>query len=550
MAAVSASFDNGVGSGVANGNSETTSTTLKALTDEPIGDDEEDDTSSSGDSSSNTSSDESDDSSKGASRSGHSSSESRAADPDAMDSDSSSDSSEESLSESDESDSDSGSGPEERSSKVTGRSSLTTKDDRSDDSNESLDTSSNDSSDSSDSSDETSDDESTDDDPSLESEEEDIDDSLPRLKNVPTKTEDPHTVSQPSRSPPKRTETGPPPVPVPPGAGKESTKRRNARRRAAKLAKRNIQAALGDGNTPAANQRTRDGGDTALNNEAAIFEAKRKALLDALASGGIEVGPAGETALGLETNHVKQKNTNDAGTDRQHDKNEDTVVVDEKSSNDHQAEPSQKRRRINLGAGRRLVFGALGVRNPKNKDEEERLRDRLRTDAQQEANRHVSSRSQPTADQALTIDDEEDPDAWKLKINYRAVECCQDNIELTPAPFPFRLRWDPHQQYPSGSKRNKRGGQSKRAQRNQDQYYESSDLDRKRKRYNSSEFIDGEYSGFYGRENTTTDGFDVTLNYDDAESEPRAHESDVVNATSQTTDLDDLPSLPKGMYVS
>ncbi|KAJ3577422.1 hypothetical protein NPX13_g3144 [Xylaria arbuscula] len=554
MAAVSASLENGV----ANGNSETTSTTLKALTDEPINEEEQDDTSSSGDSSSSTSSDESDSSSEEASRRGRSSSESNAAHSDAMDSESSSNSSEASSNESDESDNDSDSdgdsdsGPEEHSSKMTSRISPMTKDRSSNNSSHSSSTSSDDSSDSSsdssDSSDESSDNESTDNDSSSESEE-DNDTPVSRLgKALTEKIESACTVPQPSRSSPRRTQTGPAPIPVPPGAGKESTKRRNARRRAAKVAKRNMQAATSGNIAPVTNEHnsTRDDANAALSNEAALFEAKRKALLDALASGGIEVGPSGETEFDLETN-VKQKHTDNPESDLQHDKNKEAIEVNDKSPDNHQVESSQKRRRIDSGAGRRLVLGALGIRNPKNKDEEEILRNRLRVEAQQEANRHVSSRSQPTTDKVISRDDEQDPASWKLKLNYRAVECCQDNIELTPAPFPFQLRWDPQQQYPQGLKRGKRGGQSKRAQRNQDQYYENNHIDKKRKRHNSSEFLDNEYNGSHGTGNGNLNDFDVTLNYDDEDvvSEPRGQENDAANATSQITDLDDLPSLPK-----
>ncbi|KAI0506343.1 hypothetical protein F5B22DRAFT_650903 [Xylaria bambusicola] len=558
MAAISASFDKSK-TPLITETSEATSTTLKASTVEPTGKEERDDTSSSEDSSdsdSSTSSDESED--EEVSRDENSSSESDAADSDDMGLDDSSDSSDDSSSdasssESDESDSDSA--PEEHSSKVIDRINLTTRDEGSINSSESSDDASSDSSDdsSADSLDESSDNESSGSDSSSESEDE-ASDEQSKFEALGTKIiEATCTAPQLPDSSSNRTKTDQATIPVPPGAGKESTKRRNARRRAAKLAKRKMQESSNDDARAAApghiSSRQVEAG---INNQAALFEAKRKALLDALANGGIEIGSSGETILdhcSVAADRANRKHAKDVETSSQHDQNGDHVEPTEKSPVDDQAESTQKKRRIDLGAGRRLVFGALGLRNPKNKDDEDKLRDRLRADAQQHANRYLSSQSQPAADEVENMDEEQDPDAWKLKINYRAVECCQDNTELSPAPFPFRQRWDPQQQYTLASKRGKRGGKSKQAQRNQDHFYEDNQLGKKRKRHNSSELLGTENDQSYSGENNTTDGFDVTLNYDDAESPAHSHENNVVNGTSQATDLDDLPSVPQDVSV-
>ncbi|KAI0967122.1 hypothetical protein F4678DRAFT_465665 [Xylaria arbuscula] len=536
MAEISASFDNNR----INGNSEATSTTLKASTHEPI-DEEDDDTSSSGSSSdSSTSSDESDNASEDGSSGGHSSSQSSSADSDDSDSDGDDDSSKgskrlgandvHSSSESDtsDSDSDSDSGPEEHSSKMTGRGSHTAEDKGSIDSSESSDKSSN-----SDSSSES---------------EEDADDASPNNEVLTTKDiKASQTVEQPHPLSSKPKEANSTTAPVPPGAGKESTRRRNARRRAAKLAKRKVQEPPVDVTSANVTDHipVKDGNPGVVDDATALFEARRKALLEAIAAGGIEVGPSGETTLDdsfAEADHTKRKHI-EGGTNSQHDENGALIETPMKSPADNQAESAnQKKRRIDIGAGRRLVFGALGVRNPKNKEDEDKLRDQLQAAAKPRVNPQSSSQTQPIPDEVERVDEEQqDLDAWKLKINYRAVECCRDNAELSPAPFPFQQRWDPQQQRPSLSKKNKRGGQGKRAQRDQSQYYDDSYFDKKRKYRHSYDFEDNAYD----EEGDPTDEFDVTLNYDDVENQDGDQDHETAHETSQTTDLDDLPSLPK-----
>ncbi|KAI0543466.1 hypothetical protein F4679DRAFT_568635 [Xylaria curta] len=568
MATISASFS----SNKTNGNSETTSTTLKAATEEPM--DEDDDTSSSGTSSdsSDTSSsgggsdsddtssngnssaddDESDDASEEDLSSEDSSSQSNSADSDGSgsDSESSDDSSgepdkltnkharfrsspaSESSASDNESDNESDSGPEEYPLQTT--SNLVTEDKEHDEPKESSDETS--SSESDNQAAEAS---------SSSDSEEDADYNANDIETLVAKEIIATQTKSRARPPsPKSTQTTVAPISVPPGAGKESTQRRNARRRAAKLAKREMQ----ESDTMTKSTPMRD--SHVPDSEAALFEAKRKALLDAIATGGIEVMPSGETRFDqslTETDYVKQKPTEEGGVSPQPDADQVAMEADEHPCDDQEDQsPNQKRRRIDLGAGRRLVFGALGLRNPKNQEEEAQLRDKLQADSQLRANHKVSSQPQPIADETVSVSNEEDIHAWMAKINYRAVECCHDNIELSPAPFPFQQRWDPQQQALSFFKRNKRGGQSKRAQRNQSHYYsDDSQLSKKRKRNNSYEMVGDEFDGT----NETTNGDDVMLNYDDVDSQDCDNGNNPANETSQTTDLDDLPSLPEDITV-
>lgn len=558
MAAISASF----GSSKVNGNSEATSATLKALTAEPV--DEDDDTSSSGSSSDSSASDESDDasdeeSSSEGSRSSSSSAESSDADSESSDTSSEgprrrtsndghiqSSSGSDSGSDSD-SDSDSGSdsGPEEYPFETANHKDPTAVENESDESSDSSDGTSDDSSDS----------ESSGTDSNSESGE-DADDRHHNTKVPPSSAiAMAHAMPQARPASSNPMQTNPASIPVPPGAGKESTKRRNVRRRAAKLAKKEVHRPddqITNSSTTIKGIPTE--GEPSIAEKMALFEAKRKALLDAIATGGIEVGPSGETTLDhtfAETDGVKRKRTGQKNSGQLHDKNKAAVETTDELLGDDREEssPSQKRRRIDLGVSRRLVFGALGLRNPKNKQDEDKMRDKLQTDAQPRATQQPSSQPRPPTDEVVSINDDQDINAWKLKINYRAVECCQDGIELSPAPFPFQQRWDPQQQYLSASKKNKRGGQSKRAQRNHSQYYDDDVRPgKKREHYNSSRILDSGYGHSHDGYNAAPE-VDVMLNYDDTENQDHNHDNDPENEISQVTDLDDLPSLPKDVSV-
>ncbi|KAK9445181.1 transcription factor atf21 [Metarhizium brunneum] len=111
-----------------------------------------------------------------------------------------------------------------------------------------------------------------------------------------------------------------------------------------------------------------------------------------------------------------------------------------------------RRARVDMGAGRRMLFGALGLKNPKSKADEERIREGLLKEVKVLHNPRIvqvvdsEDTEQPSEDNA-------NPDAWQSKITYRAVECCHEGMVLSEPPFPFVQRWDPQQQYGSMRKR-------------------------------------------------------------------------------------------------
>ncbi|PHH91261.1 hypothetical protein CDD83_1178 [Cordyceps sp. RAO-2017] len=112
-----------------------------------------------------------------------------------------------------------------------------------------------------------------------------------------------------------------------------------------------------------------------------------------------------------------------------------------------------RRLRIELGASRRLLFGSLGLKPPKNKADEEKIKQQLMKDVRPvknarltESGESVSGKGADTSEAGL--------EDWRPYVTYRAVECCRDGVVLSEPPFPFKQRWDPQQR---GRKKGKRG---------------------------------------------------------------------------------------------
>lgn len=140
----------------------------------------------------------------------------------------------------------------------------------------------------------------------------------------------------------------------------------------------------------------------------------------------------------------------------------------EQSSKESPTPATQHRRsKLDLSGTKRMLFGSLGLRTPKTKEDESKMREKLMKDVkpvkQPEPNKEVETADDVTAAAA--------DDSWQEKVDLRAVECCYDGIELSTPPFPFVQRWDPQQQgrYNYGTSKKRRG---KKRKRNNDSYYE------------------------------------------------------------------------------
>lgn len=231
---------------------------------------------------------------------------------------------------------------------------------------------------------------------------------------------------------------------------------------------------------------------------------------------------------------------------------EGTATPDIQAGATSQEDTPHRRLRMDLGAGKRLLFGALGLKAPKTKADEEKLKQDLMKDVRPLKNHrqsdpwaeaaNESQHLQPNSVEAVSKDS--DDTTWKAKIKYRAVECCQEGIELSEPPFPFVQRWDPQQR---GGRKRKRNSQNY----SEEDYYDNSYQD-------DSAFYEGneDWADDSQTQNATKktknrkgqgakgkaakridDTANLELNYDDP---PTASRGD----SSQFTDVDDLPSLP------
>ncbi|KAI0095406.1 hypothetical protein F4814DRAFT_187729 [Daldinia grandis] len=547
MAAISSSFD----SNKASGESETTSETLNGHKTGPEKTAKEDDTSSDATSSSSenedsemtSGSDSEDISSNGSNHNNDESDNSNDDDDDSSPKSSRDDMSSDSENESDDSSDDSDDGPEEISLRrqASNSQNLSRKRGLGHDNNLNQIRSSNDTSDSSDvSSDESSDGESSEAGSNSTSESEGVEETSNgiNIARACVQTSPAGSVQTKPLQPPPNT------VPqvqlVPPGAGNERTKRRNARRRAANKAKKLAQQGTIMSAMPTG-EKTRP----SIIDENALFEAKRQELLDAIASGGIEVGPLVP---------VDESSRISTSTKRKVDEHNDQVIQQDASAMtpvDEDANLSasvQKKLRVDIDAGRRLLFGALGLRNPKTKEDEDKLRDKLTRDIRPLDNPRLGQGKDDT--QQVNEDGpivEDDIECWKDKIIYRAVECCHEGVQLSEPPFPFVQRWDPQQQNLWSQKKNKRGGQSKRAQRNQGHFYQDNRSSKKRKHEESDMWDEEGYDDTFNGMDDYSNDADIELNYDDTEACQPREANRPMNDASQFTDMDDLPSLPSDL---
>ena len=256
----------------------------------------------------------------------------------------------------------------------------------------------------------------------------------------------------------------------------------------------------------------------------AEFEARRKALLESIASGGVDVstpeaesnnnepkkdatGQASHTQAGKKPE--SPNNAQQAITPSPKTGDEDVMVTEGRSgtytdgrpksavfmrgkqskesagqskptSTENSAaddppsvKPSKPRARVDLASSRRMLFGALGLRTPKTKEDEKALQSKLMENVRPIKKVPIQSEA-PIQEGTSGVAVNDDDDSWKDKINLRAVECCHEGIQLSTPPFPFVQRWDPQQQrgYNNAGKAKKGGRNSKKRKRNDQQYHD------------------------------------------------------------------------------
>ncbi|GJC79796.1 hypothetical protein ColLi_02634 [Colletotrichum liriopes] len=305
---------------------------------------------------------------------------------------------------------------------------------------------------------------------------------------------------------------------VPPGQGLSKTQKRNARRKLAK------QLAAGKSTSAQGSEEPSQAPDTGVSVEEAAFLARKQALLNAIASDGPVDPFSQETFQGIldsapQAMELEQPSATTA----------DAAEPSKSSAAQTEEVSAQRRMRPNIGATRRMLMGSLGLKNPKTKADEDKIRQDLMKGVRPHTNaRLAEASSQPDGPAQTQEPVQEDPEAWREKIAYRAVECCHDGIELSEPPFPFVQRWDPQQQVEEWFGSNA-------------QYYEDGDSQASKKRRVTGDSVGVTFSDAV----ESLEEGDTTLNYDDPPDEPP-----VVKAAaegSQATDIDDLPSLPSDL---
>lgn len=399
---------------------------------------------------------------------------------------------------------------------------------------------------------------------------------------------------------------------VAPGEGYRHTQKRNERRKLAYILKKGKESGRFADNTTIADIKrmrsakgvsTEPGNDIKSAKDCAAtdndeFESRRKALLESIASGGVEVGTlsakvmeqaaqgSGPTLVDDTPNEPGVVHTpsmsEDSATRRRkgseqnlfessklplHEESPSLEVAhatispvnaiqgrsisNERSAEDSSplVQSSKPRAKIDLASSRRMLFGALGLRTPKTKEDEQALQSKLMKDIKpikQVSIQPETSHQDEVAEVAM-----EDDESWRDKIDLRAVECCQEGIVLSTPPFPFVQRWDPQQQRGYNGGKGKKGGRSnkKRKRNNQqcyDEGFEEQGIEPQGKRMKSVSPLTMSNRDI---ENQQIDSVQPSQAQQDGSviNEPAAAESHIKSADATENYEEDLPPLPEDL---
>lgn len=166
----------------------------------------------------------------------------------------------------------------------------------------------------------------------------------------------------------------------------------------------------------------------AKENEQAEFMAKRQKLLQDLESGGVDIDGTSEKE--------NIPPSQDSKTDLAHTQGDVPDTLTDSQPSGESAPETSKRRSLDVAASRRLLFGSLGVRTPRSKEDEEATRKKL-------AGKVTQFQPQRKTEQDVAEEPESDSEVnWQEKVMLRATECLYDGITLKDPAFPFEQRWD------------------------------------------------------------------------------------------------------------
>ena len=296
-------------------------------------------------------------------------------------------------------------------------------------------------------------------------------------------------------------------------------------------------------------------------NGASTLEVERHALLDSIAAGGAEVSPHStrqEGAAAAAASSSMEGGDVTMGKDSSQNKTTDASDTMQASSLDPLPTPSSQHRRskLDLAGTKRMLFGSLGLKTPKTKEEDIEMREKLMKDVRPMKQTRPEREVETSDDLAAIAAD----DSWKDKIDLKAVECCYDGVELSTPPFPFVQRWDPQQQRGHNFEigENIKGG--KKRKRKNDKYYGNrQDIQNRNKRVRQQEYETCSHQT--DLEETTLDTNAIVQEQNDAH-DPSFEDSLAVNEQLlresggysanplvESEETIDLPALPKDVSI-
>ena len=129
----------------------------------------------------------------------------------------------------------------------------------------------------------------------------------------------------------------------------------------------------------------------------------------------------------------------------------------------------KQRSKLDLSSSRRLLFGSLGLKTPKTKEDELKLRADLMKTVRLPLQSRAEKGDEADGEVSQSGKINEQDGSWKDNLVLKAVECCREGVVLSTPPFPFFQRWDPQQQGRSeiGSNSQKPGKGKKRKRKKQ-----------------------------------------------------------------------------------
>lgn len=188
--------------------------------------------------------------------------------------------------------------------------------------------------------------------------------------------------------------------------------------------------------------------DENLSFKKAEFEERRAQLLRDIDAGGIDVTP--------KTGQLESQ------------------IVDGGNVAESPAEPisttelPKRGKKLDLASARRFVFGSLGLRTPKSKQDVEEAKAKLahRLKRLEPNDKEDKEEATKQLKETTTIRQALMPvENWGDFIVVKATECIYEDVKMPPPPFPFVQRWDAKSQQQIRERRNQQNPQRKKRKR-------------------------------------------------------------------------------------